>query len=414
MQFVGDHLRPRTLMVQEEKKTSLQNKKLVWVSYLFLDLFLHKTSRIEILEHLASRGYTVYLIAVQSRRKFELRESKVHIISIPLRYVPIFSPLLFVGILLFLLPYYIISLNPDFIVIEPGISVLGLVWAPIVSFFRRIKVVLDIRSTPVETIGVHGRLETFFFKVSVFSAKLFFDGITTITVLMKKEICEKFDIDPEFVGVWTSGVSQELFNPMKYVEETTSLKRGLGLDGKFIVFYHGNFGVKRGILQCVKSVSIVGNKCNDLVLFLLGSGPTLNEIKKAILTDCIQDKVFIHNPVNYKEVPRYISMCDVGIVPLPNLADWRHQCPLKLLELLSMEKAVILTDIPAHREVIGNSKCGIYISSADPLEIAEAIAYAYKNRNDLRDLGRYGKEIINRRYTWNKVAEDFDNYLSAL
>jgi hypothetical protein len=40
-----------------------------------------------------------------------------------------------------------------------------------------------------------------------------------------------------------------------------------------------------------------------------------------------------------------------------------------------MEKAVILTDIPAHRAVIGEAKCGVYISSVNPMEIAKAIEY---------------------------------------
>jgi glycosyltransferase involved in cell wall biosynthesis len=325
------------------------------------------------------------------------------------------SALLFAGMSFFLLPYYLVSLRPDYIVVEPGISSLGFLWVPILPFFRNTKFVLDIRSTPVEVAGLHGRMEVFLFMISVIFAKVFFDGITVITSLMRNEICEKFGINKEFVGVWTSGVSQELFDPQKYSEEETdSLKRKLGLNGKFIVFYHGYFGVKRGILECVRSISLIGNKCNDLVLFLLGNGPALSEIEKEILVHGLQDKVFVHRPVTYKDVPKYISMCDVGIVPLPDLPDWRHQCPLKLLELMSMRKPVILTSIPAHKEVIGDGKCGIYVSSVNPVEIAGAITYAHENKDNLEHLKTCGKNIVNMRYTWNKVAEDFDSYLSKV
>ena len=104
-------------------------------------------------------------------------------------------------------------------------------------------------------------------------------------------------------------------------------------------------------------------------------------------------------------------MCDVGIVPLPDLPDWRSQCPLNLLEYLAMGKVVIATDIPANRKVIGKSKCGIYVSSADPREIAKAIMYAYDNKDELKEWGSYGRAIINAKYSWKKVAEDFENYL---
>ena len=387
---------------------------MIWISYLYLDIFLHKTSRIEILEHLAKRGYNVYLIAVRSRRKYEPRNLNLHIISIPLRCVPAISRIVFVAILLFFLPYYITSLNPDFIVTDPDISIFGFIWAPLLSRIRRFKVVLDIRSTPVETVGLIGYLQTFFFNVSVFFAKGFFDGMTIITPSMKKEICDKFQIDPRFVGVWTSGVSPTLFNPKKYDKEATKLRRKNGLTGKFIVFHHGNFGLKRGIIECIKSIEILKSKYPDLVLFLLGSGAALPEIEKIIQRKGIQDRVIIHSPVDYVEVPKYVAMCDIGIVPLPDSPEWRHQCPLKLLEYLSMEKAVIVTDIPAHQEVIPKSKCGIYVSSATPIEIARAIAYAYNNKGRLKEFGSNGRAIISRKYTWNKVAEDFDNYLSAL
>jgi glycosyltransferase involved in cell wall biosynthesis len=397
------------------EKNAAERKKLIWVSFLILDVLLHKTSRIEILEHLFERGYTVFLIAPRSRRKYQPENSHIHIISIPIRYVPIISPLLFVATLLFLLPYYILSVKPDFIVTEPDISILGLIWTPLLARLRSFKVVLDIRSTPVETEGVGGYLtRNLIFNASILVAKKFFDGITIITALMKKEVCNKYRVNPKLVGVWTSGVSPTLFDPQKYMNARIALRNRMGLDGKFVVLYHGNFGVKRGIVECVKSIEMLGSKSQGLVLFLLGSGHVLPEIERITVSRGLKDRVIIHPPVEYRDVPSYIAMCDLGIIPLPDLPDWRNQCPLKLLEYLSMEKVVILTDIQAHREVVGDSNCGIYIRSSDPAEIAGAINYAFDNQEKLKKFGYDGREIISRKYTWNKVAEDFDRYLSAV
>jgi len=396
-----------------EKSKNLRGKKILWVTFINLDTFLHKTSRIEILRHLAKRGYTVHLVAVRSRKKYALKNANIHVISIPLRYIPIISPILFGGILLLSLPYYIISLNPDFIVTHPGGYIFSFVWVRLLYPFRRLKFVLDIRSTPVETVGLRGYLRTFYFNASVLVAKKLFDGITTITTLMRKEISDKFHINSK-IGVWTSGVSPTLFNPEKIDEEGMELRKKFGLTNKFIVFYHGNFGIKRGIIESIEGVRMLKSKYHDLVLFLLGSGPALPEMQTIVQENGIQDRVLMHSPVDYEEVPKYVAMGDIGIIPLPDLPEWRHQCPLKLLEYLSMKKVVIITDIPAHREVVGKSKCGIYISSGDALEIAKAITYACNNKEKLRQFGSYGRAIINEKYSWEKVAEDFDNYLTAL
>lgn len=121
--------------------------------------------------------------------------------------------------------------------------------------------------------------------------------------------------------------------------------------------------------------------------------------------------MILHDSVAYSDVPKYIAMCNVGIVPLPNLPYWRHQCSLKLLEYLTIEKVVIVTDIPANREIVGNGKCGIYISSPNPVEIANSIVHVYQNREKLKKWGTSGREIITKRCNWGKAAEGLENYV---
>jgi glycosyltransferase involved in cell wall biosynthesis len=271
---------------------------------------------------------------------------------------------------------------------------------------------LDIRSTPVEPDNFQGSLRTLRFNTSVAIAKKVFDGMTTLTDLMKQEICNKFYIDPRFIGVWTSGVSTALFKPENY--DGVEIRKKLGLINKFIVFYHGSLSLYRGIEESIESIRILKKECDDIVLFLLGKSPRARDllvIKELIQKSEVQDNVIIHSAVCYEDVPKYISMCDVGIVPLPDLPYWRYQCPLKLLEYLAMKKVVIVTDIPANREVIGESKCGIYVSSLDPEKIANAITYAYDNRDKLKEWGSDGRVIVEEKYSRNEVAKDLESFL---
>jgi glycosyltransferase involved in cell wall biosynthesis len=270
---------------------------------------------------------------------------------------------------------------------------------------KRPKIILDIRSTPV----LNGYTETLLFNTAICVAKKLFDGITIITPMMRKEICDKFHIDPRSVGVWADGASITLFNPANY--DGIAMRKKFGLDQKFVIFYHGALIIHRGVPESIKSIAILKSRYPDIMLFLLGASHNFPEIKKLIQKCGVQDRVIMHGKVNYEDVPKYIALCDVGLVPLPDLPIWRHQCPLKLLEYLAMGKVVIATDIPANRQIIGKSKCGIYSSSADPREIAKAIMYAHDNKGKLKEWGSYGRAIINEKYSWKKVAEDFENYL---
>jgi len=192
------------------------------------------------------------------------------------------------------------------------------------------------------------------------------------------------------------------------------LKRKLGLTGKFVVFYHGIFTATRGLTETIEAVKILRRKHPNIVFFLLGTGPIVTMLRALIQKEGLQENVIITNPVNQSEVPKFIGMCDIGIVPLPDHPYYRFQSPLKLLEYLAMEKVVILTDIPAHRAVIGEAKCGLYISSVKPMEIAKAIEYVYFNKEKLKEWGKNGREIVKEKFTWKKVARDLENYLLSI
>ena len=397
---------------QKKPKNSTQ-RKILWIEPVRLDVDLYKSSLLGILDHLAKRGHSVSLIAQRSKNLFRT-ETSVRVFSIPLRIIPAISQGLFAVILFFSLPYYIATIRPDFIIATPNVSILGIIPGLFISKLRKIRIVLDIRTTIVETWGFREFLKKFWFSTSILIAKKLFDGITIITPLMKKEVCNDFDINPDKVGVWTSGVSDALFNPENSAFKKQDLRSNLGLTDKFVVFYHGVFTATRGLTETMAAIGILKDKYPNVVFFLLGTGPIVARLRALIHEEGLQNNVIIHKSVDQSEVPKFIGMSDVCIVPLPNHPYWRHQSPLKLLECLAMEKVVILTDISAHRSIVGEARCGLYIPSINPMEIAQGIERAYISQKDLEEWGKIGRKIIQEKYTWEKVAGDLENYLLSI
>jgi glycosyltransferase involved in cell wall biosynthesis len=387
---------------------------------MLLDIDLFAKAEIEILHHLTERGYEIFFISGHSKQRYKFKNSKIHLFSIPAgkNSIPLKLRFIFGVVQFFSFPIYLLKVKPNFVIINwDSLFVL----MPMLPFYRLmgVKVVLDIRSTqtPIENlyqkVKLRQYLQNLAFNVSVCIAKRKLDGITIITDLMKKEICNKFHIDPNWVGVWSSGVSAERFRYEKYVHDGIDLRERLRLTKRFIVFYHGGFSQSRGLMDAIGAMLMIRDRYPDAVLFLLGAGSiqTIGDMRKIIQKNGLQERVILHDAVDYKEVPKYIAMCDIGIVPLPDLPQWRYQCPLKLLEYLSMKKVVILTDIPCHREIVGNSECGIYMPSTSPAEIARSIAFAYDNKEKLKEWGAKGRVIVKNKYTWERIAENLENYL---
>lgn len=388
--------------------------KIVFLSSSILDVDFFESSTVEILANLSKRGYSTHLVAMRSKNLSRIKSSHVHVVQVPLRYVPVVSNVMYALVLLFLFPLNVVFSESDFVVTHPDVSTISSIpWLFLGKFFH-LKFVLDIRSTPVETRGLQGFLQKSLFATSIIIAKKFFAGMTTITNMMKKEVCGNFSINPDNVGVWTSGVSTTLFRPKGYLTESVDLKRRLGLSGKFVVFYHGGLRRTGGLIEAVESMKMIKKTGLPIVLFLLGAGPIVQVLENLVQSEALEDLVIIHKPVDYLEVPKYIAMSDVCIIPLPYNPYWRFQSPLKLLEYMAMEKVVIATDIPAHRLIMGEADCGVYISSVTPSEIEKSIVYTYHNRDKLQDWGKVGRKIIEEAYTWKKVAGDLERYLLSI
>jgi glycosyltransferase involved in cell wall biosynthesis len=405
------------LLIESKKLVQkMKNKKrLLWIFPFPLVSSLPKRDFIEILAGLRKKGYDVSLLAIRSKVVFHKDESvPIHLLSLPLGDVPLLTSIMFAITLLFALPYYIIRDRPNFIAVRPDISVLSLIPILFFSKVRFVKLFLDVRSTPVETQGLRGYLQKFWFLPSVFLAMSQFSGITVISSMMKTELCNAYKISSNFVGVWPSGVSTALFDPKRWASKAVNMRQELSLSKKFIIFYHGIFTANRGLIETIHAMMRLKNSHPSLVLFLLGTGPITPLLKELINSNGLQDNVIVHGPVDHKEVPIYISMSDVCIIPLPDHPYWRNQSPLKLLEYLSMEKVVIATDIPAHRLVLGEKKCAVYIKSIDPVEIAKSFETMFEKAELLNEWGRTGRQAVIDQYDWSKVTEKLDVFLSIL
>jgi glycosyltransferase involved in cell wall biosynthesis len=375
-----------------------------------LDSDLHKSALINILNALSSEN-KVSLVAIRSEKPYP-NHKNINTMVLPIRYKPFISPILFTAIQFIMLPFHLVLKRPDFIVYEPDLHVLSSFPLIFLSKLTKTKLILDIRTTIVEIRGLNGFFRKICFANSVLTAKKFFDGITIITPLMKQEMGSLYGLNPQKVGVWTSGVSTDIFDTAKYTNN--NLTNQFRLENKFIVFYHGVFTHTRALKETIQAIGLLATKYPDIVLFLLGSGPSLNELTNLVQQQKLADHVIIAKPVEHSKVPEYINMCDVGIIPLPDHPYWRNQSPLKLLEYLSMGKVVVLTDIPAHRLVIGDMNCGIFVSSVEPTELARGIERAYLQRSSLESMGEVGREMVQREYTWKKVSDDLTAFLSLV
>tara|TARA_B110000881_G_C18284850_1_gene369308 strand:- start:379 stop:660 length:282 start_codon:yes stop_codon:yes gene_type:complete len=81
--------------------------------------------------------------------------------------------------------------------------------------------------------------------------------------------------------------------------------------------------------------------------------------------------------------------------------------PLTLQEAQLMKKPVIATSVGGIPELMIENETGYLINKGDYKEWIKKIEYLLNNENKAKEMGKKGREFIERKFNWNKIAKDF-------
>jgi glycosyltransferase involved in cell wall biosynthesis len=280
----------------------------------------------------------------------------------------------------------------------------------------RTSFVLDIRSCPVDLTGARYSVSRGRYELAIRFAKRFYEGITVITELYRQDIASRFGINKNDIGVWSSGVSAQLFDPARVDRRRVeSIQSHLALDDRMVVMYHGVLSAFRGLQNAVKALAILRAEGHgNAALVFVGDGPAAAEITSLAEEHGASGAVKVVGSVPHEEVPSWIAACDAGILPFPRSKWWQMSSPLKLLEYLAMGKPVMLTDLPAHRAVMGDAKCAVYVEDSSPAAIARGFRALASQKGALPRIGKEGRAIVLEKFTWEKQVESLVGYVRRL
>jgi glycosyltransferase involved in cell wall biosynthesis len=225
------------------------------------------------------------------------------------------------------------------------------------------------------------------------------DAVTTHNDYLREHIeplCKKR------VFVVPQGVDSGLFNPERF--KKTEEKEKLGLKEKTVFCFLGSFtkGSAADLDLIFKAFQAVAAVQDDARLMIVGGGGPLEKDYLSLIRQLgLENRTIITGRKDQKEVPRYLSCADFGLICMrDNLAN-RCRVSLKLLEYLSMELPVIGHVVGHSRDVFGS-----YCFLCNP----EAESLAGKMLDVIE--GQAGKKsarpFIVENYDWEKLLPSLE------
>lgn len=171
---------------------------------------------------------------------------------------------------------------------------------------------------------------------------------------------------PESVEVAYSGANLEVFRPRPPDAE---LARELGLEGRFVVGYLGTMGLAHDLGNALRAAPALDGRGVGLLFVGAGAARSALESSAAGLTN-----VVFAGPVVRTEVPRYWSVCSLGLVHLRDDPLFRSAVPSKIFEAMAMRVPIVYVSPGGEgADLVERLGIGVTVPAGDPAALAAAI-----------------------------------------
>ncbi|WP_456324481.1 glycosyltransferase family 4 protein, partial [Desulfonauticus submarinus] len=175
--------------------------------------------------------------------------------------------------------------------------------------------------------------------------------VVSVTDSFKQNLIKR-GINAEKIEVIYNGANLELFYPR---HKDTDLVNRLGLQNKFVVGYIGTHGMAHGLDFILKSIKNIEQEFHFL---FIGDGAEKENLLKLKDKLGLKNVTFL-NPIKKEDVPKYLSVCDVSLVPLKKSNTFKTVIPSKIFESSAMQIPILLGVEGEAKLIIEKYKAGV-------------------------------------------------------
>lgn len=228
------------------------------------------------------------------------------------------------------------------------------------------------------------------------------DALIGICQGIKNELIQR-KIDANDIHVIPNGVETDRFEPMP---RDPAVEEKFGFKGKTVVAYIGTFAAFEGVEFLVKAlIKLIKSGRDDIRGLIVGKGVRYEACRKLAQEAGLEDKIIHPGRVPHSEVRSIYSVVDILAYPRDRQRITELVTPLKPLEAMAMEKAVIGSDVGGLTELIEDGVTGLIHKSESVDDLADKIL-KFADDPALREkMGKQGRAYVQEDRQWRKIIE---------
>jgi glycosyltransferase involved in cell wall biosynthesis len=183
-------------------------------------------------------------------------------------------------------------------------------------------------------------------------------------------------------------------------DKKKALLEELGIKGMKIALYTGTFENYQGMDLLIDSIPFVIKGYPNVKFVLVGGKDwQVASFKKQVEKMNIAEHVLFTGQRPFEDMDKFMAIADILLSP----RKVGTNTPLKLYSYLKSGKPIVATDLLTHTQVL-NPKVAI-LTKPTPESYAKGIIKVLNDPESGENLGRAGKELMERDYNYDKFLE---------
>lgn len=228
------------------------------------------------------------------------------------------------------------------------------------------------------------------------------DKVFTICEGLKREIISR-GIPEEKVYIVKNGVDIAAFTPQS---KALPLLEKHHLQGKQILGFLGSLYKYEGLPLLIEAMPGILAECPQAFLLVAGEGEDMPTAKDLVAKLNLHNHVLLLGNVPHQEVLSYYSIMDILTYPRFKSRLTDIVTPLKPLEAMAMEKAVLGSSALGIQELVADQKRGLIFQAGDPKDLADKCITMLKDEGLRRTLGSAAREYVKEHRSWETIVKD--------
>jgi PEP-CTERM/exosortase A-associated glycosyltransferase len=229
------------------------------------------------------------------------------------------------------------------------------------------------------------------------------DAVSAIAQPMLRDLRSR-GVSAEKLFHVPNGVDASQFSP---VERDARLAEELGVKDEVVFGFFGSLYRYEGMAWLIEALAELRSRGNRFRFIIVGAGEDEVPIRDAIQEYGAEEYIRALPRVSHEQIKKYYSIVDVMVFPRLSVRLTEMVTPLKPLEAMSLQKAVLASDVGGHRELVEDEKTGLLFRSGSVADFCEKAERLVRSEELRKQLGKRGREAVLQNWDWKEVARRY-------